>query len=185
MLQWMDLYFCWISNREQGTCCRVTSETIHMTGLAWFASRDFLFFLNMATKAAIPTPPSPLPSTASTLWGRLLGHDLSKTNTAPLHAQLTPQDKAGTSTRILLHDTHARLEIFSERANSILSGIEASRREMVRVREEVENAREKELDTIAQLSMFFTHICLSSCSSKTYIIYMRQSTDASLLSKGR
>lgn len=114
----------------------------------------------MATKIGTSTPPSPLPSTSSTLWGRLLGHDLSKATTTqpPLHAQLTPQDKAGTSTRILLHDTHARLEVFSERANSIFSGIEASRREMVRVREEVESAREKELDTIAQLSMFFWRI---------------------------
>jgi len=57
-----------------------------------------------------------------------------------------------------LHDTHARLENFSERANSIFSGIEASRREMIRVGEEVESAREKELDTIAQLSMFFSRI---------------------------
>jgi hypothetical protein len=141
----------------------------------------------MATKAGTSTPSSPLPSTASTLWGRLLGHDLSKATTAQssLHAQLTPQDKAGTSTRILLHDTHARLEIFSERANAMFSGIEASRREMVRVREEVESAREKELDTITQLSMFFcAYMLVIVCSSKIYT-YMHQLTDASLLSKGR
>jgi hypothetical protein len=55
---------------------------------------------------------------------------------------------------MLLHDTHARLEKFSERANLVFSEIEASKREMVRVREDVESARERELDTIAQLSMF-------------------------------
>jgi hypothetical protein len=55
---------------------------------------------------------------------------------------------------MLLHDTHARLEEFSERANLVFSEIEASKREIVRVREDVESARERELDTIAQLSMF-------------------------------
>ncbi|SRR6266851_3611547 len=111
----------------------------------------------MATTAGTSAPSSPLPSTASTLWAHLLNHrGPSKANAAQPHsyAQLTPQDKAGTSTRILLHDTHARLEKFSERANSIFSAIDASKREMVRVREEVESAREKELDVIAQLSMF-------------------------------
>ncbi|KAI0282781.1 hypothetical protein BGY98DRAFT_906168, partial [Russula aff. rugulosa BPL654] len=72
----------------------------------------------------------------------------------PSYAQFTPQDKTGTSTRMLLHDTHARLEAFSERANLVFSEIEASKREIVRVREDVESARERELDTIAQLSMF-------------------------------
>jgi len=109
---------------------------------------------------------SPIPSTASTLWSYLLNpRSPSKANATQPHsyAQLAPQDKAGTSTRILLHDTHARLEKFSERANSVFSAVEASKREMVRVREEVESAREKELDTISQLSMFpflfSAHIC--------------------------
>jgi hypothetical protein len=73
-----------------------------------------------------------------------------------------------------LHDTHARLEQFSERANSVLSAIETSKREMVRVREEVENAREKELDAIAQLSMFFLYLLpaymlAGVCSHTAYI----------------
>ncbi len=119
----------------------------------------------MATTAGTSTPsPLPLPSTASTLWARVLDlHGPSNAITAqlPSHAQFTPQDKTGTSTRMLLHDTHARLEIFSERANSVFSEIEASKREMLRLREEVESAREMELDTIAQLStlcFFFPRI---------------------------
>jgi hypothetical protein len=144
----------------------------------------------MTTTAGSSTPSSPLPSTASTLWARLLDYrDPSKANIAqtPSHAQLTPQDKVGTSTRILLHDTHARLEKFSEHANSMFSGIEASRREMVRVREEVESAREKELDTVAQLSMFFffrAYMLVIVCSYNTFIS-LPQSTDVNLLSKGR
>jgi hypothetical protein len=145
-------------------------------------------FITMATTAGTSTPSSPLPSTASTLWALLDHYDPSSAIKAqPLsHAQVTPQNKAGTSTRILLHDTHARLEKFSERANSIFSGVEASRREMVRVREEVESAREKELDTIAQLSMFFfrAYMLVIGCSSNAYT-YMHQSTDASLLSRRR
>ena len=133
-------------------------------------SRVESFSVTMATSlpttAGTYTPSSPIPSTASTLWSYLLKpRSPCKANATQPHsyAQLTPQDKAGTSTRILLHDTHARLEKFSERANSVLSAIETSKREMVRVREEVESAREKELDTIAQLSMFSflfsAHIC--------------------------
>ena len=129
----------------------------------------------MATTAGTSTPPSPLPlpSTASTLWARIFDHRGSTTGNAitaqlPSHAQFTPQDKTGTSTRMLLHDTHARLEEFSERANLVFSEIEASKREIVRVREDVESARERELDTIAQLSMFIffflAHICLSPLS---------------------
>lgn len=130
----------------------------------------------MTTTAVSSTPSSPLPSPVSSLWARLLDHrDSSNPTTSqpPSHAQLTLQDKVGTSTRILLHDTHARLENFSERANSIFSGIEASRREMVRVREEVESAREEELDTIAQLStfcLFFrAYMLVIVCSYNTYI----------------
>jgi hypothetical protein len=151
----------------------------------------------MATTAGTSSPSSPLPSTASTLWAHLLHRysDPSKANAAATaaqpsssYAQLTPQDKAGTSTRILLHDTHARLEKFSERANAIFSELEASRREMVRVREQVENAREKEFEEIAQLSafhsFFYAHIC---CLSHAHpdSVYLYQSTDASLHSKRR
>ncbi|KAH9006102.1 hypothetical protein EDB86DRAFT_2795112 [Lactarius hatsudake] len=111
----------------------------------------------MATTAGPSSPSSPLPSTASTLWAHLLQDQRGASRGAqiPAFAQLTPQDKASTSTRILLHDTHARLEKFSERANIIFSEVEASRREMVRVREEVEGAREKELEAIVQLGAFF------------------------------
>jgi len=118
----------------------------------------------MAATTGTSTPSSPLPSTADTLWSHLLNHRgssksnaTSATQFSSYAQQLTPQDKAGTSTRILLHDTHARLEKFSDRANAIFSGIEASRLEMVRVREQVESARESELETIAQLrmSLFF------------------------------
>jgi hypothetical protein len=120
----------------------------------------------MATTVGTSSPSTPLPSTASTLWAHLLQRypGPSKANATQLsssHAQITPQDKAGTSTRILLHDTHARLEKFSERANSIFSELEASRREMVRVREEVENAREKDLEEVAQLSAFILRIYAS------------------------
>ena len=122
----------------------------------------------MATTAGPSSPSSPLPSTASTLWAHLLHHGApSRTSGAqiPAFAQLTPQDKANTSTRILLHDTHARLEKFSERANAISSEVEASRREMVRVREEVEGAREKEFEAIVQLGTFyFAHICVLLCT---------------------
>ena len=114
----------------------------------------------MATTAGPASPSSPLPSTASTLWAHLLHHRAPSSAQIPAFAQLTPQEKAGTSTRILLHDTHARLEKFSERANAIFSEVETSRREMVRVREEVEDAREKELEAIVQLGAFrFAHIC--------------------------
>ncbi|KAI0266478.1 hypothetical protein BC834DRAFT_985254 [Gloeopeniophorella convolvens] len=109
--------------------------------------------MTMAAASGATASHPPLPSTSSSLWAQLLQPGPSKANASPLPAytQLAPQDKASTSTRILLHDTHARLEKFSERANSIFSEVETARREMVRIREEVEGAREKELETIAQL----------------------------------
>lgn len=116
--------------------------------------------------ATTSRPSSPLPSTASTLWAHLLHHRApSKASGAqiPAFAQLTPQDKASTSTRILLHDTQARLENFSERANTVFSEVEASRREMVRVREEVEGAREKELEAIVQLGRVFIISRIYAC----------------------
>lgn len=158
-------------------------------------STTFYQLSTMATTAGTSTPSSPLPTTASALWARILDHRGSPIRNAmtaqpPSHAPFTPQDKTGTSTRMLLHDTHARLEHFSERANLVFSEIEASKREVVRVREEVESAREKELDTIAQLSMFLSfflaHICLSLCANLTNAyIHTHQSTDVSLLSRRR
>jgi hypothetical protein len=130
----------------------------------------------MTTTADTSSPPS----TASKLWAHLLHRypGPSNPNATQLasHPQLTPQDKAGTSTRILLHDTHARLEKFSDRANSIFSELEASRREMVRVREEVENAREKEFEEMAQLSasiFFFASICCLIASSSASVSVSR------------
>jgi hypothetical protein len=41
---------------------------------------------------------------------------------------------------------------------------------MIRVREEVESAREKEFEDIAHLSAFsFAHICWLSCANRIYI----------------
>jgi hypothetical protein len=171
----------------------VMYQRAHMTGVAWNdicgQSEEVLSpQITMATTASTSTPSSPLPSTASTLWAHLLNRrSPSKANATQPHsyAQLTPQDKAGTSTRILLHDTHARLEQFSERANSIFSAIETSKREMVRVREEVESAREKELDAIAQLSMFSFPFSPHICQLARAHVRIFQSIDASHLSKRR
>ncbi|KAI0046730.1 hypothetical protein FA95DRAFT_1344545 [Auriscalpium vulgare] len=96
-----------------------------------------------------PTQRPNLPPSA--LWARLLRKPTFPAAAAmPAHTQLAPSDKAQTSTRILLHDTHARLETFGERTGRLVKEVEDARREIVRVGEEAESARERAADVVVQ-----------------------------------
>ncbi|KAI0741728.1 hypothetical protein C8Q80DRAFT_1195826 [Daedaleopsis nitida] len=77
-------------------------------------------------------------STTSALWGHLLrksGSQLpSQATTGPPSAKpipsIAPIDKAGASTRILLHDTQARLENFTDRVAQLVTGLDDAKREL-------------------------------------------------------
>jgi hypothetical protein len=94
-------------------------------------------------------------STASTaLWAHLLRKDISSFVPDPnpkQYAPITPIDKAGTSMRLLLHDTQANLEKFSERVDKLTVGVEETKREVDLVRRLWEGEREKTQTEIVNL----------------------------------
>ena len=90
------------------------------------------------------------------LWAYLLHKPGSSQRTPsgtsfPANTQIAPVDKAGTSTRILLHDTHARLETFSERAGKLADGVEKAQQALVRAQQEMESEMEKMGEHISKL----------------------------------
>jgi hypothetical protein len=87
-------------------------------------------------------------STASTaLWAHLLRKDVPSasqtSSTPPNNPPIAPLDKAGTSMRILLHDTQANLEKFSERVDKLASGVGETKGEMVTMQQLFQEDREK------------------------------------------
>ncbi|KAI0029362.1 hypothetical protein K488DRAFT_10215, partial [Vararia minispora EC-137] len=69
----------------------------------------------------------------------------------PPSADLTPQDKARAATRILLHDTQARLETFAEKADGLMKEAGETRREVARTRADMEKHVEGLAGDVVQL----------------------------------
>ncbi|KAJ6538537.1 hypothetical protein DFH09DRAFT_1368911 [Mycena vulgaris] len=75
------------------------------------------------------------PSASTALWGQLLRKNtLAAPSVVPL-PPTAPLDKTGTSMRILLHDTQANFEKFSTRVDTLTSGIDGAKREIVIVKD--------------------------------------------------
>ncbi|KAJ7044601.1 hypothetical protein C8F04DRAFT_1068854 [Mycena alexandri] len=95
------------------------------------------------------TPSRPPPSNA--LWGQLLRKNtLAVPATVPL-PPTAPLDKTGTSMRILLHDTQANFENFSTRVDTLTSGIENAKREIVVVKDLFQGAQESLTNDVVDL----------------------------------
>lgn len=94
---------------------------------------------------------------SSTLWAHLLTKDTTASGSG-LKAGLAsarlsapaPADKAGTSVRILLHDTQATIEKFSERVDRLVSGAEDSHRKLIARNEEVSDEVERLVKRVIQ-----------------------------------
>ncbi|KII87249.1 hypothetical protein PLICRDRAFT_42887 [Plicaturopsis crispa FD-325 SS-3] len=85
-----------------------------------------------------PAPPpltsdssKPRQKASTALWTHLLSRTArpqssasSATQLLPIDKTLLPIDKTGTSTRLLLHDTHAQLERFSARVDTLVKEVE-------------------------------------------------------------
>src|SRR5882762_6076858 len=99
----------------------------------------------------------PMPAPAP-LWAHLLSKSTSSTLThspssvAP-HTQIAPVDRAGTSTRILLLDTHARLETFSDHVSRLTEGVERAQKDVQSARDDIQMEREKFSEELVQLGM--------------------------------
>ena len=86
---------------------------------------------------------------SSTLWAHLLNKDATasgsglRTGLASVGLAAAPADKTGTSVRILLHDTQATIEKFSERVDKLVSEAEDSRQKLLARNEEVSGEVER------------------------------------------
>ena len=94
---------------------------------------------------------------SSTLWAHLLNKDATvsgpglKTGLAAVGLTASaPPDKAGTSVRILLHDTQATIEKFSERVDKLVSDAEDSRQKLLARNEEVNDEVERLVRRVIQ-----------------------------------
>lgn len=95
------------------------------------------------------------------LWGHLLAsNDVSKTashsdrhetRSSAALSTIAPVDKTGTSLRILLHDTQANLEKFSERVGKLTGDIDESKREIGTVKTLLQQDHEKTVEEIVDL----------------------------------
>lgn len=93
----------------------------------------------------------------STLWAHLLNKDAtapgsgSKTGLESLGLTASaPADKTGTSLRILLHDTQATIEKFSERVDKLLSEAEDARQKLLARNEEANDEVERLVRRVIQ-----------------------------------
>ena len=94
------------------------------------------------------------------LWSHLSRNGLSQapppcstTSSATVHAPpIAPLDKAGASTRILLHDTQAHLEKFIERVTQFTDGIADAKRELVAVQKLYQEDHEQLVERMIGLS---------------------------------
>lgn len=89
---------------------------------------------------------------SSTLWAHLLNKDAGASGsgfglktglTSAGLATSAPADRAGTSVRVLLHDTQATMERFSEKVDKLVSGAEDSHRKLLARNEEVSDEVER------------------------------------------
>ncbi|KAJ7653470.1 hypothetical protein B0H17DRAFT_395341 [Mycena rosella] len=82
------------------------------------------------------------PPASAALWGQLLRKNtLAAPSVVPL-PPTAPLDRTGTSMRILLHDTQANFEKFSTKVDTLTSGINEAKREIVIVKDLFQRERE-------------------------------------------
>lgn len=61
---------------------------------------------------------------SSTLWAHLLRKDKPNVSTQATSSLIAPADKTGTSVRLLLHDTQATMQKFSEKVDRLIDGVQ-------------------------------------------------------------
>lgn len=99
------------------------------------------------------------PPASNALWGQLLSRNTfaAAPATVPL-PPTAPLDKTGTSMRILLHDTQANFERFSIKVDTLTSGMDEAKREIVIVKNLFEGAQESLTSDIVDLGKLPKHI---------------------------
>lgn len=67
---------------------------------------------------------------------------------------IVPTDKAGTSVRILLHDTRANLEEFSTRVHKLTDSIDEAKREISTIQKLFQSDRETTIEKVVNVGKF-------------------------------
>ena len=95
------------------------------------------------------------------LWGYLSRHTgITQPNPPPSSnakgttPSIAPLDKAGASTRILLHDTQAHLERFGERVTQLTTGVADAKRELVAVQKLYQEDHEQLVERMIGLGAY-------------------------------
>ncbi|KAF9649171.1 hypothetical protein BDM02DRAFT_1941011 [Thelephora ganbajun] len=138
-----------------------------------------------------PSASTPGLKMSSTLWAHLLNKDAIATGsglkTGLASVGLTasgPTDKAGTSIRILLHDTQATIEKFSRRVDTLVSEAEDSRQKLLARNEEVSGEVERLVRRAVQEQVGRTETTLRSSigepAQASALVELRQSISSSL-----
>ena len=111
-------------------------------------------------------------SSSAMLWGHLLHNthqnhsrqvSSSRTGSSPtkttlvhnVKAPVIPTDKTGTSARILLHDTKAHIEKFTDSVHGLVKGVDIAKNKMESLSQLFERSHEHVIEEAATLGMFF------------------------------
>ncbi|KAI6042060.1 hypothetical protein EDC04DRAFT_2564739 [Pisolithus marmoratus] len=90
---------------------------------------------------------------ANALWAHILQKDaIVQESIPPIMPPLTPQDKTGTSMRMLIHDTQSTLEKFSERLDTLMTRVDDCRNQVINANKLLDHERDKVLTEMADMS---------------------------------
>ena len=85
------------------------------------------------------------------LWAHLLRRDATTADSPSQIPPIAPQDKTGTSMRMLIHDTQVNLEKFSTRLDTLLQRVDDCRAQVVNANKLLDVERDKVLTEILEI----------------------------------
>ncbi|KAI6101332.1 hypothetical protein F5141DRAFT_1138562 [Pisolithus sp. B1] len=88
---------------------------------------------------------------ANALWAHILPK-VAIFQDSTLNPPMTPQDKTGTSMRMLVHDTQSTLERFSERLDVLMTRVDDCRSQVINANKLLDHERDKVLTEMADIS---------------------------------
>jgi hypothetical protein len=106
------------------------------------------------------------------LWAHLLRKDAATTDPPSQIPPIAPQDKTGTSMRMLIHDTQANLEKFSTRLDGLLQRVDDCRAQVVNATQLLDVERDRvltemrEIGTEGDVRLGAVLTCRCSCSAQ-------------------
>ncbi|KAI6013958.1 hypothetical protein BKA83DRAFT_4352144 [Pisolithus microcarpus] len=90
---------------------------------------------------------------ANALWAHILPKmAVLQDSTPPVNPPLTPQDKTGTSMRMLIYDTQTTLEKFSERLDVLMTRVDDCRGQVINANKLLDHERDKVLTEMVDIS---------------------------------